>query len=703
MPAARPGTAEGTLDPTKAAEIDEAFFDALRGAAESATAPMNRLERDPSTERETASRPAASTPERPTPGSADPLSDEAEWFARLGDFDRVAAAAAWDKLGPRLYSQQRYDEALGALLLLAELEREPVDARAYLLEAAEVAEHQVGDAWQAFELLSKAVRLQPEDAELRERVAWMVRERGWWGPWFDVLADVLVAVDDETVRRDCLERVKEAREHLGADAGQRPRRLYTALVDRVADADPVDGALLRATLAVDVLQEPAEAVRTLQAVLEDAGSRYIEVAAVLTDICRSQGAPELAEDALNALIARRPAAEDHGRLAMLLADVRQATGADPRQQAAPLAEAFGAGAMAPPLLRRLVSLWRESGQWNELLELYAIAAERSGADADARLRWLQEAAWVAAERIDDAAGATEFLEDICEATESDPQVLYALAVRFRRSGDRLSEMAALERIVAQGAVAVLPPLEVARLAELQVTRPRGASRGAELLEMLLSVQDLDEEAAEAIHRILPRIAESAGRPDLHLRWLERRVKHIHSPSEAVVVWKLIVELQEQAQIPVAERMEAVDQALSTGRIVGISPSELAGLEVRAAASRAALGQWERAMEHALSGATQLLQRAGGSTQTMHALRVVEQVSRDVRDDAKAFAVLHRGAELGGARERLLYGRALARTQRWNQAIPVLEQLTEAPEELTAEELDEVREELARAYRRAPRT
>jgi hypothetical protein len=708
MPAARPGTSERGQDTANASAVDEAFFEALRSAAapadstDSATAPLKRIEPRASTERETASRPVVTTPDRATPPSADPLSDEAEWFARLGDFDRVAAADAWDRLGPRLYEQRRFDEALGALLLLAKLEREPLDARSYLLEAAEVAENQLGDAWQAFELLTKVLKRQPEDQELSDRVLRLVHARGWWGPWFDTVAELAQSSDEAAVRDAYLGLAKDARRQLGPDGADRVRRLYDALSAGTPHLDPVDAALLRAKLAVELLEDPAEAVRTLKGVFEQAGPRYVEVAAVLSEICRTHGAPELAQEALTALIARRPGAEEHGRLALLLSEVLEAQGVGPRQQAATLSEAFAAGAMAAPLLRRLVGLWREAGQWNELLELYAIAAERAGGDSESRVRWLQEAAWIAAEQIEDAAGATEFLEDVSDATSGDPQVLYALAVRFRRSGDRLSEMSALERIVAQGEVAVLPPVEVARLAELQVTRPRGAARAAELLEMLLSVQALDDDAVETIHRILPRIAEEAGRPELHLRWLERQVKRIQSPSEAVVVWKLIVELQEQAEIPVAERMEAIDHALSTGRVVGISPSELASLEVRAAASRAALGQWERAMEHALSGATQLLQRAGGTAQTLQALRIVEHVSRDVRDDAKAFAVLHRGAELGGVREQLLYGRALARTQRWNQAIPVLERLADAQDALSAEELNEVREDLARAYRRAPR-
>lgn len=571
----------------------------------------------------------------------------------------VAHPEAVRFLSGRYQARGQHREALELLLSLADVQPADADDLA-LRSAAEVAAHDLGNADRALDIYEQALLMTGAGSGLREDYVRLARELGASTRGIDFLG--------------------------GSAAGS-----------------PVDRALEKARIALDEFDAADAAIAALQAALPDVGSRRIEVVRELVRIELRRGDAARAAENVEGMLRRADEPAARAELTLLMDEVEEHRGASQEHRAARLRAAVEQGVDDVRVVERLGALWAESGQWDASLDLFALAADRAVERPEEQREWLRRAAWIAADRIADDDAALGFLEEAVTASSGDAEVLYAMAIRCRQTRDRLSEMAALERIVAQGDLRALPPVELARLAELQVARPRGAARSAELLELLLELDELDDDTRDAVDRLLPRIAESSGRHDLHLRWLQRQVKRAASPAEAVVLWKLVVELQDRAEVPQGERVHAVEEALRCAEQTGVSERERAPLHLRAAHARAALAQWDAALAHALRATALFVDTVPGSTQAFRALTVLERVSRDVRDDSEAFRALTVGAEQGGVRERLLLARAAVRTERWSLAIPVLESLVGREAELSEDELAEVREDLARAYRRAPRS
>ncbi|MFT6629144.1 MAG: hypothetical protein ACJA1R_002418, partial [Flavobacteriales bacterium] len=412
----------------------------------------------------------------------------------------------------------------------------------------------------------------------------------------------------------------------------------------LADLEPesdVDRELQLARIANVEFGDSEAEIKALRQAIDHAGARNLETGFALSEAQGEAVGPEEEESTLRAMRDLVTTDAEFVEVTLRLHDAIARRGADESEALQPLQDAFNAGRYDDRVVQKLVDSFRARGRVDEVVDIYAICAEQAFDDPPERQRWLRHVAWVAANELEDDEQAIVLLEEAVDAAQGDPVVLLALARRCRKVDDTLSEMTALERIVDQDAIGEMEQWEVARLAELQIARPRGAQRAAEILELLLTVPILEEDAAERVNALLPRVAEEASRYDLHLAWLQRQVDASASVSESVVLWKLIVDLQEKADVAPAQRIEALEHALDAAEQAGAGERDIARLHSRLGQARRAAGQWEMGLQHAEVAARTWLELDPGGDESHLALIQLEELAREVRDDRMAFVLLER--------------------------------------------------------------
>ena len=463
---------------------------------------------------------------------------------------------------------------------------------------------------------------------------------------------------------------------------------------RAAD-DKFDRALERARIAREEFDSPELEIEALDAAYRTPGARKIEAGFALSGAQRRLGRSEEEIETLHTMLGTARSDDEYVAVVKRLAGTYADRPDGAIHAIRVYSDAFEERRYDANIVHALASLLKASGRVDELLGLYARSAEDTE-DPEERAGYYRAAARVAAEMVDDAEHGISILEQAADRTDGDPEVLCRLAKRFREVGDTLSEMAALEQVTEQGPER-LSAAEVARLAELQVARPRGLSRAAELLFGLLDRDDIDSATESKIGFVLPRVARGSGRLDLELKWLFRTVERAATANEAVVLWKRIIAVQAESGADPSMRVEAIERALACAKDVKVSGVDMAMLELDAARAKAGVGHWNTAMEHAIEAATTFLERKPSSQEALDAVTQVAELSATVIDERPALALLRTAATTGDVRMVDLYAQACVRHARWTEAISPLQLLLDhLDEDDDREQRVRVEEDLSRA-------
>ena len=520
-----------------------------------------------------------------------------------------------------------------------------------------------------------------------------------------------LAASDLDAPADALQLFEQALLHAGGDAELRERYAAAAaewgLIDRAlefltADAadSSVERALRKATIARTQMRRPEAAARVLRAALPEAGPRRDDMVLALCDALGD------AEKPAEQVAVLREAIEQSGDAPVaFVLRLAEAHGALGRTDAARDALQRRLAERAPEreVVDALAAIHEASSSWDALIDLYATCADSTAGDGEVQRDYIRGLAEVAAERLDDDETAIALLEEAVDASGADAGVLLQLATRCRRIGDERSEMAALERIFSQGDARALTPEQLLRLAELLMSLPRGAVRAAEVLEQVLDSGELSDVALTKLERLMPEVTEASGKHALMVRWLRRQVESTTEAREAARLWAAIADCQARSEMPAAEQLEALERALESATGAGVDHAGVAPLHMHMATARVAMGQWERAYEHASQACAAFLEADPKSDATSSALDLLADIVRVMPEHDEALRWLRRGAREGGVDDVLRYAQAAIHTRRWSEAIPALESLLGRPDAFDPDTLAQLQDDLARAYRRAPRT
>lgn len=454
----------------------------------------------------------------------------------------------------------------------------------------------------------------------------------------------------------------------------RSSRQRRALAYLAPDDGRFESRMERARVAREVFEDDELERVALAEAFDAPDADFVPVGLALADAYRRCGDHGAESRTLEAVLEAVPRGSDRVNVIRRLAAVYVAdetrTGGTERAIAL-YNDALESGVFDDKLIHALVSLLRASGQTDRVVDVLRTAARRAGgAHAVPYLRQLTR---VVNDAVADDGIALDLLEEAADASGRDADVLLQLAARCRRVGDDLSEMAALEQAVEQEEGATAPTV-LARLAELELSRPRGAARAVELVHQVLDLDPLPEELEAQLATLMPVLVDKAQDFVLELRWVERAARRARTPREAVPLLLRVVELQELVGTEGDYRVRTTESALGTANEAGASAEVRAELQLAAARAKMSVGHWNSAVQHASDCARAFLRVAPGASRCFEATALVAELAELVIDERPALEVLQEAAATGLPAHRAALGRALVKLERWNEAITVLENL-----------------------------
>ena len=725
--------------------------------------------------------------------NGDDTAAQEELLAIVGGNDRELARKAWATVAPFLRERRgRSDALFGGLVMMSARDPDPSVRVRHLREAAGVAESVLGDHKQAFELITDAIALAPNEELLTDRAETIAEAFGWWEDYVARLSDSALDVGDQDRRvqltrlagqaaRDRLSNpgrtielyegvVAEgiydedivaslidlyARESRGqdtlvlllrcaeiAEGEERVERLtraadlcveelndldraleiyeaalkkgdhssevrarYVGLARRsghqeraiaqlaIGEQDPYENAMTRAQIARSEFDDvDLEIDALVEAFAVSGGSEKLKAGFALADAQRKDGRVEHEVRTLEDMLADVGPGERRVSVVRRLAGVLVAKEGGKEQAIEHYSESIRAGEFDEKLVHAVVSLLRADGRFDELIETLVLAAQNSGTEEE-RVGYYRQVARVASESIEDDEQALALIEQTVDASDGDAEVLVQMAIRSRRAGDDLSEMAALEQAVHDDSISVDPSF-LMRLAELELARPRGATRAAELVERVLDLQPLTDTVSAEVGRVLPAVVEDAGRHDLDLRWSWTQAERARDEADAYVLWTHVVSLQEHLGDEPDRRLRAVEAAMGSAADVNADDVDRARLELSAARVKRVMGHWNVAVEHARTAAIYFLEHQPTGIEVLEAVASVAELTQYVIDERPALRLLREAADTGHPPLMAAYAEALMYKSRWHDALPILERLVDGTTD--PDMLERLQSELERA-------
>ena len=595
------------------------------------------------------------------------------------ELTRLAGTAAREKLGDPartiglyegLVADGIYDEDIVASLIdIYARDSRGQDTLVLLLRCAEIAEgterverltraadlcvEELNDLDRALEIYEAALDNGDHSAEIRARYVGLARRSGHQGraivqlaaseadPYANAMARAGIA-RDEFVDLDLeIDALVEA--FAGSGGGEKLRAGFA-----LADAQRKDGRV-------------QDEVRTLEDMLADVGpgEKRVSVVRRLTDV-----------------LAAKEGGKEGGKEELI----------------EHYTESIRAGEFDEKIVHAVISLLRADGRFDALIETLVLAAQNAETPEE-RVGYYRQVARVASESIVDDEQALGLIEQAVDASDGDPEVLVQMAIRSRKAGDLLSEMAALEQAVHDDSISVDSTV-LMRLAELELARPRGGNRAAELVERVLDLEPLSDSVSSDVGRVLPAVVEDTGRHDLDLRWSWHQADKNMDEADAYVLWTHIVSLQERLGDEPERRLRAVEAAMGAAADVNADESDRARLELSAARVKRAMGHWNVAVEHARLSASFFLNEDPTGFEAIEAVASVAEMTQYVIDERPALRLLRDAAQTGHPPLMAAYAEALMYKSRWNDALPILEHLVDGTTD--PDMLERLKSELDRA-------
>ncbi|MCB9533619.1 MAG: hypothetical protein H6698_04795 [Myxococcales bacterium] len=460
------------------------------------------------------------------------------------------------------------------------------------------------------------------------------------------------------------------------------RRRYIALagecgaIDRALDhltahVTPAENrAVERARLARAEFGDTAAELSALRIAFESAGADRLGAGFLLADALRRQGQSDEEVGVLEKMLASAKSSEEYASVVRRLGGAMAARPGGAADAIELYSEAMRSKRYDEKIVHALASLLRAEQRVDELIAVYGRAAAQT-TSPELRRGYYRSVARVAAEMVEDDDAALELLERAVDASDHDPEVLFRLAERCRRVGDVLSEMGALQQAVDTTDAAVAPQV-LARLAELEMARPRGAQSAAGHLERVLALDRLSPEVEQAVGRILPRVANDAGRPDLSLTWLRRLLSRAQTPTDRLVLLRSILPLEEEVGVEPAERVRSAEAALAAAEDAGLVEVERAPLLIAVARAKMAVGHWNSAIEFAASALRALLVADPACAEALAAQRTLAELTAVAVEPNAAFAAMADAAATDVPALCVVYADACVQAERWDEAERVIE-------------------------------
>jgi hypothetical protein len=198
--------------------------------------------------------------------------------------------------------------------------------------------------------------------------------------------------------------------------------------------------------------------------------------------------------------------------------------------------------------------------------------------------------------------------------------------------------------------------------------------------------------------VLPAVVIEAGRKDLDLRWSWTQAERAADTPDAYVLWTHVVSLQETLGDDPERRLHAVEAAMSAAADVNADDLDRARLQLSAARVKLLLGHWNVAVEHARAAAMFFLNDDPSGLDTLEAVSMVAELTQYVIDERPALKFLREAATTGHPPLMAAHAEALMHKSRWNEALPILEELVDGTTD--PDMLDRLKSELERARNEA---
>ncbi|MEO6776419.1 MAG: tetratricopeptide repeat protein [Kofleriaceae bacterium] len=431
------------------------------------------------------------------------------WVALLGEGDDEAAAAAdaLELIERKARDAKKWDVVVEVLLGRIET-AEPAQRAATLVQLAMVYEDHVGDLQRAFEAVTTACQIAPEDdhaAQLAEKLAAAT------GNWADLVAEASELATEATDPK------------LASKWWARLGHWYSSKLDRTDYALPS----LRRALELDPHNRAAYAA---QAEAFRKQSKWAELAHTLEAHAAIE--TEIATK-VDLLIGLGDLSETQ------LASTANAIRAY-EEAAAIASDVDDNGATLDDALAALERLYRRGEQWADLAKVLDRRAQiqQDNGDAARATAIRRELATLRAEKLGDLEGAIARHEAAVAENGSDATALKALVELYDKTGrteDYLRTMERLGQVAPEGErLATLRKLA----AELEDRDPR---RAAEAYEKLLVADPNADDAYRGFERVLKAEAN----------WYElvavqkRHIAVVKTPAQRVELYLEIAQLQER--------------------------------------------------------------------------------------------------------------------------------------------------------------
>lgn len=652
-----------------------------------------------------------------------PDADDAEgWIALLGEGPEEAAEArdALDLIERRAREHKQWEQVIEVLLGRIEHAGDGPDRAVLLRQLAETYEGGLGDLSRAFEAVTTACQVAPEDdaaAALAEKLAAAT------GAWNELVAEaqqIAGEAQDPQVASRWWAR-------LGG--------WYATRLDRADYAAPS----LRRALELDPRNTAAYAAL---AETQRRQARWAELADTLRAHAEIEADPKTKVDLL-----------------LGLGDLSESQ----LSSTAKAIEAYQAAAdlddSSDDALAALERLYRRDERWANLAKVLDRRAEVSeaGGDATRAAALRRELATMRAEKLGDLEGAIARYEAAVAADGSDAAALKSLVELYDKTGRTDDYLRTMERLAA-----VAPEGEkLATLRKLAAElEDRDPERAATAYEQLLAADPSADDAYRGLERVLEAqerwgelvavyarhvaVAKApAQRVELYLASARAYGKPLDQPAQAVEALLNVLAIDDQhrgalAALPALHgRAGAHDKAVEI--LVRHAAIEVDGSPLYAEAARIAaeqLGDLELAQRHydkALSNnaehfptlrglgavheqrgnwgqAVELMLRAegvsGNRLDRVDLLwRAGQLVEHKLEDPARALELYERVLKLDpdhvDAGQRV--AGQLVDAKRWDDALPVLEMLARHTDGLDRQELSRREAQLGRAYEAVHRT
>ena len=652
-----------------------------------------------------------------------PDPDDAEgWIALLGEGPEEAAEArdALELLERRARETKQWEQVIEVLLGKIEHAGDGPDRAVLLRHLAETYEGGLGDLSRAFEAVTTACQVAPEDdaaAALAEKLAAAT------GAWNELVTEAQQIAGD----------AKDP--HLASKWWARIGTWYAVRLDRADYGAPS----LRRALELDPKNTAAYAAL---AEVQRKQGKWAELADTLRAHAEIEADPKVRVDLL-----------------LGLGDLSESQ----LSSTAKAIEAYQAAAdlddSSDDALAALERLYRRDERWPSLARVLERRAEigEAGGDASRAAALRRELATMRAEKLGDLEGAIARYEAAVAGDGSDATALKALVDLYDKTGrtddylrtmERLAQvapeaekLATLRKLAAE--LEDRDPVRAAAVYERLLGADPSADDAYRGLERVLEEQERWDELAALLRRHVAAVRTPAQRVELHLEAARVYEQHLADPAQAIeaLLNALAIDDQNRAALaalpPLYARTGAHARAVEV--LVRHAALEVDGAPLYAEAGRLAaeeLGDLELAQRHydkalsnnaehapTLRGLAGVHERRGAWGQAVELMLRAEGVSGNRQDRVE---LLWRAGQLveekleDAGRALELYERVLKldpdhapagqrvaerliAAKRWDDALPVLEMLVRHAEGQAPAELARREARLGRAYEAVHRT